>query len=372
MSSSIDSHTQWMDHLTQTDLSEFTCGNLPADRMLACDDHLSTCGACRAALARGMNADRKLGGLMDELDEAGAKHLTYDETRLIAEGKLAPAGAQRHLVECARCADEVADLREFAKATTSLPRSVEARKSTPAYGAIAAGVLIAAIGTGAWYRQHQPAAVVPTSAPQVASVALPAEYQALVAQTTATGKLPISDAMAGAQKDEILLGEKVQPPPFRVLSPANVVVLDDRPVFTWQPAAGATGYKVAVYDRQYRKVVESDTVTTASWRPSVSLKRDAVYSWSITAVTAHGNVRTPAPPQPEVHFRVMSEAKAQHLQAIGAQFPEQHLLLASLYAKEGDLGMAKCQLDVLEKKDPNSTLIKSLEASLAAKCVTVN
>ena len=378
MSSPIDSHTQWMDHLSQNDLREFPAGTLPPDRMLACDEHLSSCDQCRGSLANEMNADQKLGVLMDEMEESAAKHLTYDETRLLAEGKLAPAHAQQHLIACARCAAEVADLRGFVADISRAPREAAPRKSTPAYGAIAAGLLIGVLGIGYWYHNHQQGqiAAVPAPSAQVADVTpaptLPPEYQALVAQTTTTGRLPISDAVAGAQKDEILLGEKIQPPPFRVLSPNNVVVLDDRPVFTWQPASGAASYKVAVYDSHYRKVAESDVLHAATWQSSVPLKRDALYSWSVTAVTSRGVVRTPAPPQPEVHFKVMSAVVAQRLHAASEQYPDQHLLLAALYAKEGDLGLASCQLDALAKSDPTSDLVKNLRASLAAKCVTLN
>jgi hypothetical protein len=128
--------------------------------------------------------------------------------------------------------------------------------------------------------------------------------------------------------------------------------------------AAATGYRVRVYASGYRKVAESPLQKALEWHSTIALPRGQVYSWTVTAEGPQGQVRQPAPPQPEAEFQVMAEGAAADLNAAASSHAANHLLLAVLYARAGALNEARAQVDQLAGQNPNSPLVAELRASL--------
>lgn len=359
-----------MGHLSSDQLKAFGAGDLPAPDFLACDEHLAGCDACRAAFAEMLHGDRSLSSLIQSFDQEAEEHLTYEQVRLLAEGKLSSSDALDHVKECSLCAAEVQDLKVFIEETTIAPRN-ETRAQSWLYGAIAAAILIAVsvVGMGHFSTgAHREIASGQPAAVKFLPPVLPSEYQALLAQTSASGRLPNPHDGIVAAHDETLLGTQSAAPSFRLLSPVNVTIMSDKPVFLWEPthATGTTvTYSVAVYDRSYRKVAESGPITTTQWQVEAPLKRGGLYSWSLTVHSSHAIVRIPVPPQSEVLFKVMELKTENQLQSDQEKYGDNHLLMAALFARAGDLDAAKGQLDALAAIDPQSALVPRLRRSLA-------
>src|SRR5438876_8424373 len=115
-----------MKHLDAETLRSYRAKRLPPAALLAADEHLAGCDACREELLGGDDgsaADSLLEALTtDETGgetsgEAGdeSEHLAYDTLEAWVDGKLAPRehrAASAHLQSCARCVGDLADLRE--------------------------------------------------------------------------------------------------------------------------------------------------------------------------------------------------------------------------------------------------------------------
>jgi hypothetical protein len=143
----------------------------------------------------------------------------------------------------------------------------------------------------------------------------------------------------------------------------GIVVLEDHPLFQWEPLAAATAYQVAILDRDLQPVIISNKITDQQWRPDQMLKRGGIYLWQVTAFTSNGEIASPAPPEPEAMFKIVDEKKFQQIQqATNANSPS--IVLASLYAESGLVQEARTELITLQKQNPNSQLIQDLLKTL--------
>ena len=115
------------------------------------------------------------------------------------------------------------------------------------------------------------------------------ERDALQAALT-TGRLEADlPSNLAASKAETMLGDSAAAPLFKVTSPVDRVVSDDRPTFTWESMMrGASGYRVRVYAGGYRKVAESPVLHELSWQSPVALARGENYTWTVTASSSAG------------------------------------------------------------------------------------
>jgi hypothetical protein len=194
---------------------------------------------------------------------------------------------------------------------------------------------------------------------------LPAKERDSLQAALVTGRLEANlPSDLAASKAETMLGDTTAAPLFKVTSPVDRVVSDDRPTFTWESMPGANGYHVRVYAGGYRKVAESPLLHGLSWQSPVALARGENYTWTVTASTATGEVRTPAPPQPEAVFQVMASRPATDIETALRGPANDHLLLAVLYAKAGAVDEARAELDRLAAENPNSPIVAQLKASL--------
>jgi len=183
--------------------------------------------------------------------------------------------------------------------------------------------------------------------------------------TLASGRLAVGSASHfNTSQQETMLGAPVTAPLFKVISPVNRVVIDDRPTFAWDPMPSATGYRVRVYAAGYHKIVESPLVHGTSWQTNPSLQRGQTYTWTVTAESPRGEIREPAPPQPEAAFQVVDTHTATTLEQASSSRGTDHLLLAVLYARAGVVDEARIQLDQLAAQNPGSKLVDQLRVSL--------
>ena len=381
-----------MEHLSNPELQAFLRRDLSPVQLLELDNHLAGCQACRTALER----ESKAGALVASLQNTFAlnePHLEYEQLLSLAEGKKISSELEHHAVNCRSCRRELEYLRQFVTQiaetlrsspsvqSISKPARVNRWRLHPVWTGLATAALIAGVAVLYWRASFHPAQVENTVATlrdgdlqlsldrsgqlHGAEGLQPDERDALKA-ALATGRLPTSALpnLSGRQQETMLGPANPVAATFKVLSPINRVVMDDRPAFAWEPLPASSGYRVRIYAAGYRKVAESPFLRGTSWQSTVILPRGQVYTWTVTAEGPRGEVREPAPPQPEAAFQVMSADVAAEVDNALRNHSTDHLLLAVLYARGGAVAEARAQLDLLAIQNPNSPVDAQLKASL--------
>jgi hypothetical protein len=380
-----------MKHVSNLEIQGFIQRDLQPAALLEFDDHLSECAECQAALEQACVAysDSQFAAAF-----AGTEpHLTYEELRAFAANDPIASAVTAHAARCKDCAREAAELRAFADELDRTPRAIledmaatdpkgRRYRINPAWFALAATILVIAIAGVYWRyspRQEIGANVVASlrdgdaqltlnsSGQLQGAKALSAEQQDLLKAALMSGRLPsgLPPEFAG-QKTETMLGAPEAAASFNVLSPVNRVSMDDRPTFQWEVLAGATAYRVAIYGTDYQKVAESPVLHQTKWQAPVALPRGSLYTWTVTANGPNGAIHSPAPPQPEAMFKVISADQAAALAQAAQEHAGDPLLMAALYARAGAVDEAQAQIDKLAGQNPNSVLVAQLKASLAA------
>lgn len=213
--------------------------------------------------------------------------------------------------------------------------------------------------------------VVLNSAGELVGLGWLAPSQAVaVRNALSRGHVTTPEALAGLKREqETLLGDGAgaDGASFSPSHPVGVIVESPRPRFAWQPLAGATRYVIDIYDQTFSKVVTSGDLTQTAWSPPNDLKRDATYSWEITAYTSGGPVRTPAPPAPEARFKVLGQAWARELRRAKRVTPRSHLALGVLYARAGLLDQAEREFELLAAANPHSKAVQKLLRDVRAQ-----
>lgn len=116
------------DHLTLDQVRAYVRGALHPSTLVATDDHLEVCAACRAALARESDASFGAEAFGRALASAEARpespHLTFEHLRGLVDGTLGEIDAawvDAHVALCVMCAEEVRDLERFAAVVPGRP-----------------------------------------------------------------------------------------------------------------------------------------------------------------------------------------------------------------------------------------------------------
>jgi len=261
---------------------------LSAGELRMVDAHISTCGACREALALDMDADGMARSLRAELE-------------------------------------------------------TEARRGQwPAFVpfAIAAAVLLA-VSAATWFSIHRQARV---------DVASRQDRQTPAEQETAenvlrSGRLPLPDFVKDlTPPGQVLMGNPTGEPNMQLLSPVATAVLSSRPAFRWKRLDGDWTYVVRVFRPGFELVTASGAISGSEWTPVSELSSGITYQWQIVAQRGAERVTFPQPPGVPPRFRVVDLGTSERLLDFAKSRGGAHLLLAIEYAKAGLIEDARREL----------------------------
>jgi len=315
-----------MEHPSDHLIEGYANRTLAPEDLLAVDDHVAGCDACRSRAAVLAPVAAPLAELRSDLLPVES-HLTDEQVGQYVGGGLTAgekAPLQAHLGACATCAREVEELRAWARKRPGTHRLV--------YAAAAAVLFLVLVPVVVRWRSGPD----PEKQPSVAGLeALPAQEQQRVRASLEAGVAQPPAYLSDLRgRPEALMGGPT-PESFRLVEPIATVSVSDRPTFRWQPLAGAEAYTVSVSDEALRPVAESPPVTETVWTPAQPLSRGRVYVWQVTAHRRGERVTAPAPPAPLAKLRVLEADSARLLDRVAREHPDSHLLLGVLYAQAG-------------------------------------
>jgi hypothetical protein len=330
-------------HVTADVLSRLMHRELTDEEMIAALRHLDRCDDC-AAMAQ-EQVEHELAELPHAigLDSVEPEPHLDRETQVIpyVAGRLGPAEreiADSHLDDCAQCREAV-----------DAQRALRKRERSVVWYAVAA-VAAAAVFLTLIARVDRAPVVLPTAAtipvvnvPQQQPVpetrasrnesrTANAEWDALVKNALATGRLPFPDDLDELRGVEDTLRGEGAPATSRV-GPAGVVIDDTRPELSWPAIDGAT-YVVSIFDGE-EEVVRSKSLDANRWTPSRDLPRGRTLVWQVAAEHEGTLTILPSPPAPQAMFRIISARDHRELSEAKAKHPDDHALLAVLYARSG-------------------------------------
>jgi hypothetical protein len=290
------------------------------------------------------------------------EHPTTEQLEAFRSGRLSGAAVldvARHLALCADCRGAAMRGRDVDAAGRALAATItqtESMRQTRWLAGLAAAALVALVLSPLLWHAHRPA-------PQHVPAAIDygrADWNQLVRKTLATGTLHYPDAELAALRGniEVVRGDGMTAPPPE-LAPAGVILETTRPRFTW-PATSGARYTVGVYDGE-RTVAQSPELRQSEWTPDADLPRGVTCTWDVRAQLRDGSVRImPAPPAPPARFRILTAEQASELAAARARFPNDPLLLAALYARDGVRDRAGAELRRYAAAHPGSPLARTL------------
>jgi hypothetical protein len=362
----------------------------------------------------GVNVDAAFFALREEAfaDNGNpSAHLTSEQTAEYVDKNLSGDELQYvtdHVSSCEQCAFAVEDVRAFRnQIAPSLDREYGPLNVTPvvresswrqrfaslfrvslvpAFGAAAvAVVLLSFIAWIVWRApkeekqevvmapspslQPSPSAVPsvevqPEPAPVVAQLndgPVPPAYQELVKKALTSQRIERSSQLQGLTRpSSSLMGGNESGREFSLLAPVGTVLTSDRPAFRWSKFEGANGYVVEVYDDQFKLVMSSPEVTSVSWTATQSLPRGKVYSWQVKATKDGQEVTVPRPPAPQAKFRVMDQGRLKEIANAKRAYGSSHLTMGLLYAQAGLLNEAEQELQIVQRANPDSQIVRSL------------
>ena len=116
------------EHLSLSQVRAYVRGALHPSTLLGIDDHLESCAACRAALAResdaSFGAEAFARALAAPETRPESPHLTFDHLRGAVDDTLTPPDrtwVDAHLALCIMCTEELRDLERFAALVPGRP-----------------------------------------------------------------------------------------------------------------------------------------------------------------------------------------------------------------------------------------------------------
>ena len=187
-----------------------------------------------------------------------------------------------------------------------------------------------------------------------------------VRRALATGQVEAPDLSELIGVKGRLLGPTNDGVEFSLISPVGIVTRSARPTLRWQPLSGATSYTVTILDGSYNVVATSPPLTTTTWSPKVELDRGRIYSWQVASSKDGKQQVSPAAPEPEARFKVLSKATVDELSNV-EKSGNSHLARGAVYARAGLLDDAERELRALLAANPNSQVAKELLQSVRAK-----
>jgi hypothetical protein len=329
-------------HITSEELHRLSTGSIEGESLLEIDRHLDACTLCARRAEELTDLDALAAAMRGSLS-VGDEHPGMTELIGYAEGELDEAARQwvgGHLESCARCREDVDDLRL---------EQENLRGGGRGWWWLAAGILIAAflgaaamwLGSGPSPAGKPPGVGIRTST-GVGPVPQTDAWTDLEESVRAAGKIdrpsvldslgPRGDRFRGSETGDVA-----------ELHPAGEVIEDDRPAFAWTPTSGAH-YVVTIFANE-EPVATSEPLRAAEWRAPQPLRRGMTYNWQVEVRSAAGSSAIiPTPPQPEALFRIADAETVASINTARRAHPDDHLLSAILYARAGMKSLALAEL----------------------------
>lgn len=342
------------EHPTHELLDRLRRGGASRDEVLSVTRHLTRCNECRVAARSRIDLPAAAGALREQISGQGHPDLER-ELFPYADGTRREPAVTAHLTECARCRQDVEDLRLTVRRPVSRPHRA-------AWLVFATAAAIAAIIVSALVFPKR-AVDVPAYEPPLATVkpdlesltvsetiAVPEpepvrtmrpEWAALV-QRARGGESPAMPSVLRKLRRgaDVLRGSATA---RALLAPAGIVVESQRPRFTWD-IAGGERFEVWLF-AEGREVARSGSLKEKAWTPQRPLRRGVTYTWEVQVERNGGETEVhPMPPAPPAEVHVLDAKLHEEIEEARRKHAGDHLLLALLYARAGLVAEAKAEL----------------------------
>lgn len=347
------------EHLTADTAARLKSRMLPPAQIERAVRHAAHCVTCGATLRSADVAQLRSAFV----DEDALRHLSFEELSAIVDGE-ATGEQQTHLDSCEICRGELEDLRLLAKPAP--------RRNVWWLAAAAAVVLFALIAVFALRREPTPEMpqVVDTipiadpqpqtqpdpRAPQKPQRVMRSEWQKLVDNTLASGRLPLPAFLSTLGGPSQTLRGEGPDVASRRLEPSGIVIDTTRPELRW-PRVENASYVASIFDGE-TMVLQSAPLAADRWRVPRPLRRGTTFTWQVEATQGGTITVLPAPPDPPARFHVISANAHRELEQARAEHPDDHLLLAVLLARAGLEREAREHLGRLSSDDPRVQRLK--------------
>jgi hypothetical protein len=192
---------------------------------------------------------------------------------------------------------------------------------------------------------------------------LPAESQAAVKSALEGEKLDRPDVLDEVATAQVAVrGTNEGEEPIKIIYPTSAVIAETQPKLRWAGSKTAAGYRIEIADQGFHQVAKSPDIraNTLAWAPSLSLKRGAVYTWTIRAVNPNGDVSSVTS---QGKFKILAADGNSELNGLKRR-SQSHLALGLFYARVGMILEAEREFRFLIKENPESAVVKRLLAEV--------
>jgi hypothetical protein len=402
-------------HLNDDQIRGYRERSLGPAELLAASEHLGGCADCRARIVSTAALSTRIRAMRIALRaEDASAHLEYDQIAAYVDGKMDAASRsslELHASECESCAADLQAIEAMPNETAARAAVHEKRNPwawRPLFGwriglaiaVVACAVFLSTVFTTPPHSnvaqvKQKPAALAKSGSPaepastirdgkQVVSITpgggvdgLPAiadADRAFLEKALIERQIEPAASLADLPaKHGVLMGAPAEHPQVGLLAPLGTVVESDRPVFRWQPLAGAL-YRVSVFNAAYDAVAHSDWMSSTLWQVTTPLQRGSRYSWQLGVRWDVEEFTMPAVPAPEARFRVLGAAQEVEIARARSEWGGSHLVLGLLYARAGLIDDAQREMQTLREQNPDSDvvagLLKSIQRSNPAPMTT--
>ena len=370
-------------HLTRNELEAYVGRRTGADELLATSDHLANCASCRALLTEFAEELRTTPA------DDGDDELRYEQLAAAVENDRDPLTrreVERNLANSPAARRELADLARFRDQMNALPpRRFDIEATSPPSGSGSffrwalplAAVISLGVG-GLWWsitlrqmaeplvrlRDGNNELVLGPNGRSRALRDLPAALQDAIADAYRTRTLALApDIRELAGREQVLAGPGDDRRRLRVLAPVATAVRDGMPKFVWSALPEASAYRINIVEEASGKVIASEQLPPdqTEWTPAQPLRAGERYEWEVQAIGATGVLaKSPAPPEPEARFQVISEAKRLELEAEERLARGSHLVMGVANARAGLVNEALREFRKLSEENPNAEFPRQL------------